>query len=36
MLILLLDGYLSNRLKLNEKAKLLDDIMGKYRDGRKH
>lgn len=30
MLILLLDGYLSNRLKLNEKVEL-DDIMGKYK-----
>lgn len=30
MLILLLDGYLSIRLKLNEKVEL-DDIMGKYK-----
>lgn len=30
MLILLLDGYLSNRLKLNEKVEL-DDIMAKYK-----
>lgn len=30
MLILLLDGYLSNRLKLNEKVEL-DDIMEKYK-----
>jgi len=30
MLILLLDGYLSNRLKLNERVEL-DDIMRKYK-----